>query len=227
MKAAIFDVDGTLTDSVDLHARAWQETFQHFGHEISFVKIRSQIGKGGDQLMPVFLSKEELKAKEKEIEEFRGKLFKQNYLLQVKAFPKVRELFERLRADRWKLALATSAKKEELEIYKRICNITDLLETETSSDDAEESKPHPDIFLAAKKRLGEIPAANCVVVGDSPYDAEAAIKAGMRAIGFLSGGFPEKWLKEAGYEKIYHGAADLLGQYENSLFHREAPVKPA
>ena len=78
--ALVFDIDGTLIDSVDLHARAWQEAFAHFGHDIPFEEIRSQIGKGGDQLMPVFLSKDELDRSGEQLQEFRAKLFKQRYL---------------------------------------------------------------------------------------------------------------------------------------------------
>ena len=225
MKAIIFDVDGTLTDSVDLHAKAWQETFEKFGYTIPFGKIRSQIGKGGDQLIPVFLSQQKVEEKGREIEKYRGELFKTRFLSQVKPFPKVRDLFERLLDDDWKLALASSAKKEELQVYKDICRVSDLLDAETSSDDAEESKPHPDIFQAAMTRLGEIPPAECLVVGDSPFDAEAAGKAGIRAIGFLSGGFPEEDLLDAGFETLYWGVPDVFVNYEDSLFHRESPRK--
>jgi HAD superfamily hydrolase (TIGR01549 family) len=223
MKAVIFDVDGTLTDSVDLHATAWQQTFRHFGHSIPFDKIRSQIGKGGDQLLPFFLSKNEVDAKGEEIEKYRGDLFKKEFLQKVKAFPKVRDLFERLAADGWKLALASSAKKDELKIYEDICRISDLLHTKTSSDDAEQSKPHPDIFNAAMKRLGHVAPEDCIVVGDSPYDAEAAGKAGIRAVGFLSGGFPEEDLLKAGCEVLYQSPADLLQKYVQSLIHNERP----
>ena len=226
MKAVIFDIDGTLIDSVDLHAKAWQDAFRYFGHEFAFEKIRSQIGKGGDQLMPVFLTKEEIEARGKEIEDYRGKLFKREYLHSVKAFPQVRALFERLLADGWKLALASSARKDELKTYQKIADIADLLEAETSSDDAEASKPHPDIFQAAMKRLGSVAPEDCVVVGDSPYDAEAAAKAGVRSVGFLCGGFPEVDLRGAGYETIYRDAADLLAHYERSLFDCERPGKP-
>lgn len=223
MKAVIFDVDGTLTDSVDLHAKAWQETLNYFGHAVPFGKIRSQIGKGGDQLIPVFLSEQEVEEKGEEIKKYRGTLFKKSFLSQVKPFPKVRELFERLLEDEWKLALASSARKEELQVYKDICRISDLLGTETSSDDVEESKPHPDIFQAAMKRLGHVLPENCVVVGDSPFDAEAAGKAGIRAVGLLSGGFPEADLRSAGFETIYWGVPDVFINYETSLFYREAP----
>jgi len=204
-------------DSVDLHAKAWQDAFAHFGHAISFEKIRSQIGKGGDQLMPVFLSQAELKKRGEEIEKWRSEHFKRTYLGQVKSFPKVRELFQRLLDDGWKLALASSAKQDELDAYKRIANITDLLDTETSSQDAEESKPHPDIFEAALARLKADPR-DCIVIGDSPYDAEAATKARIASIGFLSGGFPEADLRRAGFRAIYAGPSDLLDRYEHSGF---------
>ena len=146
IKAVIFDVDGTLVDSVDLHARAWQEAFAHFGKQFDFGSVRSQIGKGGDQLMPVFLSKEELEEFGEELEEYRGELFKREYLSQVKGFPKVRELFQRIKDEGLRLALASSAKGDELKAYKERARIEDLVEEETSSDDAEKSKPYPDIF---------------------------------------------------------------------------------
>lgn len=96
IKAAIFDVDGTLVDSVDLHARAWQDTFREFGKNVPFHEIRMQIGKGGDQLMPVFLSKAELENCEDQISKRRKEIFKQKYLADVHGFPRVRDLFQRV-----------------------------------------------------------------------------------------------------------------------------------
>ncbi|HYX42908.1 MAG TPA: HAD family phosphatase, partial [Pyrinomonadaceae bacterium] len=110
IKAVIFDIDGTLIDSVDLHARAWQEAFKHFGREIPYEQVRHQIGKGGDQLMPVFFTKEELDEFGNELEKYRGDLYKREYLPRVRAFPKVRALFERIRADGKQIALASAAK---------------------------------------------------------------------------------------------------------------------
>ncbi len=216
IKAVIFDVDGTLVDSVDLHARAWQEAFAHFGKQFDFERVRSQIGKGGDQLMPVFLSKEELDEFGEELEEYRGELFKREYLPRVKAFPAVRELFQRVKHEGLQIALASSAKADELKTYKKIARIEDLVEEETSSDDAEKSKPHPDIFEAALERLGDTRPSEAVVVGDTPYDAEAAGKAGLRTVGLLSGGFPEEDLRAAGCARIYRDAADLLANYDTS-----------
>ncbi|HEX3681237.1 MAG TPA: HAD family hydrolase [Bryobacteraceae bacterium] len=222
-KAVIFDIDGTLLDSVDLHAEAWQEAFHHFGHDIPFDRIRSQIGKGGDQLLPVFLSAQELKEKAKPLEEYRGRLFKEKYLPRVKPFPGVRELFQKIKANGQHLALASSAKGDELKDYERIAHIEDLVEVETSSADAERSKPHPDIFEAALERLGKkIQREQAIVVGDSPHDAEAAKRAGLPAVGVRCGGFPEAALREAGCVAIYDGPEDLLHRYEESPLARHA-----
>ena len=215
-KAVIFDVDGTLVDSVDLHAKAWQDAFHDFGHDFAFEEIRSQIGKGGDQLMPVFLRNSELEEKGEKLEKHRGEVLRTRYLHQITAFPEVRALFQRLLADGKEIALASSAKQSELEQYKKLTLIDDLIHVQTSSDDAERSKPHPDIFQAALKRLGQIAPDDVLVVGDTPYDAEAASKAGLRTIGFLCGGFSEESLKRAGCIAIYKGPADLLAQYDQS-----------
>jgi HAD superfamily hydrolase (TIGR01549 family) len=220
IKAVVFDVDGTLVDTVDQHAKAWQRTFAHFGRDIDFAAIRLQIGKGGDQLMPVFLPKDEVERHGKEIERYRLELFKRDYLPHVRGFPKVRELFERIISAGKRIALASSAKGEELDAYKKAAGIADLVDEETSSDDAERSKPHPDIFEAALARL-KLPPDRAVVVGDSPYDAEAAGKAGMKTIGVLCGGFPEADLRQAGAAQIFRDPADLLANFERSLICKE------
>ena len=214
--AVIFDVDGTLIDSVDLHAKAWQDAFREFGHEIAFDKLRGQIGKGGDQLLPVFLSKDELDAEGEALNKRRSEIFKQRYLPQIKPFPMVRELLKRIQADGMQIALASSAKEDELETYKKAAHIEDLLQAQTSTDDAEKSKPEPDIFEAAMQRLGDVDPKQVIVIGDTPYDAEAAGKAGLRTIGVLCGGWPGDALKRAGCIATYRDPADLLAQYDAS-----------
>ena len=215
-KAVIFDIDGTLVDSVDLHASAWVDTFRHFGLDVSHDAVRSQIGKGGDQLMPVFVPREMLEERGEEIEKFRSDLFKREYLPKVRAFPGVRELFERIRAAGQTVVLASSCKEDELEHYEEIAGVKDLVQAATTSSDAERSKPHPDIFQAALERIAPVTAAEAVVVGNSPYDAEAAAKAGLRTVGVLCGGFPEKDLRAAGCVAVYRDPEDLLRHYDRS-----------
>src|SRR4051812_41926756 len=202
--ALLFDVDGTLVDSVDLHARAWQEAFAHFGKRVAFDAVRSQIGKGGDQLMKEFLSADELERRGEEIERYRSELYKREYLDKVRGFPGVRELFQELLRRKLRIALASSAKGDELTKYKEIAGIEDLIDAETSADDAGRSKPHPDIFAAALQRLGAgIDKRRVLVIGDSPWDAIAAGRLGVRAIGFLCGGVPEADLRKAGCVAIF------------------------
>ena len=220
IKAVIFDIDGTLVDSVDLHAQAWKEAFKHFGKDVPYEQVRHQIGKGGDQLMPVFLTREELEEFGDELEEYRSKIFKRDSLPRVRAFPKVRELFQKIKQDGKRIALASSAKEEELKVYKKIAQIEDLVEEETSADDADRSKPHPDIFKAALERLDDITPREAIAVGDTPYDAEAAGKTGIRTIGLLCGGFPEDELSAAGCTAIFDDPADLLARYNESPLAR-------
>jgi HAD superfamily hydrolase (TIGR01509 family) len=216
IKAIIFDVDGTLVDSNDLHVEAWREAFRGRGKELSFDDLHGQMGKGGDQLMPVFCSKEELDEFGEELERDRGELFAGRYLSRVRPFPRVRELFERLKADGLQIALASSAKEQELEHHKRSLRVEDLLEAATSADDAERSKPHPDIFQAALGGLKGVRPEEAVVVGDTPYDVEAAAKAGMRTVGLLSGGFTDEALRGAGAVAVYRDVSDLLDNYDDS-----------
>jgi HAD superfamily hydrolase (TIGR01509 family) len=224
-RAAIFDIDGTLVDSVDLHARAWQDAFRRFGIETDFRQVRKQIGKGGDKLMPVFLSEAELRARGKEIQAYREKIFHRDYMGSVKPFPGVRQLFERILEDGVLIALASSATAEDLEFYTKLLRVEDLIHAGTAADDAEESKPAPDIFVAALQRLKNVAARDAIVVGDTAHDAEAAAKAGMRTIGLRCGGVSEEELREAGCVQTFRDPQDLWGRYEQSLISRMQQAK--
>lgn len=216
IKAVIFDIDGTLIDSNDFHAEAWQKAFKKFGKDIPFYELRRQVGKGGDNFLPVFLLQKEIKEFGKQVEELRGEIFKKQYLSKIEPFPKVRELFLKIKADGKLIALASSAKEEELEEYKKIANIGDLIEEQTSTDAVEHSKPEPDIFLAALEKLKIAKASEAVIIGDTCYDAEAAVKAKIKVVGVLSGGWAQSELLKTGCAEVYRDAAEILKNYKIS-----------
>ena len=214
-KGFIFDVDGTLVDSVDLHALAWQRTLAEWGHVVEFAAVRDQIGKGGDQLLPVFLSKAEVERDGEAIEAARSALFKKEYLDQVRPFPGVAELFARLLERGQAIALGSSGKPEELDHYKALAGIDHMDLLQTTAEDAEKSKPHPDIFQAALQKLGFC-GNQVVAIGDSPYDATAAVKAGITPAGVLCGGFRPEQLTEAGCVTLYKDLSDMLRRIDDT-----------
>jgi HAD superfamily hydrolase (TIGR01509 family) len=216
LKAVIFDVDGTLVDSNLAHVEAWREAFAHYGKALCADEVHAQIGKGGDQLMPVFLSRHEIERFGDELERLRAELFTRDYLPGVEPFPKVRELFERLKGDGVQIALASSAKEAEIEHHQKTLHVEDLVDVATSKDDAEHSKPCPDIFETALARLDGVASNEAIVVGDTPYDVIAAARCGLTTLAVLSGGFAEEVLRDAGAIAIYADIADLLDHYEDS-----------
>jgi HAD superfamily hydrolase (TIGR01549 family) len=216
IRAAIFDLDGTIVDSNELHVRAWQETFRHFGKEIPLERLREQIGKGGDQYLPVFLTEIELRQFGKEADELRGEIFKKKYLPQVRPFPKVRELFERVRNDRKKIALASSGKDDEVLHYRKLAGIEGLSDSTTTADQVAHSKPKSDVFIAALRTLDSLPPGEAIAIGDTPYDIEAAKKIDLPIIGLLCGGFSETVLRDEGAIAVFRDPADLLERYYQS-----------
>jgi HAD superfamily hydrolase (TIGR01509 family) len=215
IRAVIFDVDGTLVDSVDLHALAWHEAFAHFGHAVTFEQARSQIGKGGDQLVPVFLSDEEISDHGPALEQWRSERFRSTYLANVRPFSAVPQLLQRVREAGLKVAVASSAKEEELQTYLDIAGVSKLVDAFSSSADAERSKPAPDIFHAVLTKL-KLGGDETLAVGDTPYDAQAARRAGMNCIGMLCGGFTEESLRDAGSLAVYPGPAALFACFAAS-----------
>jgi HAD superfamily hydrolase (TIGR01549 family) len=221
LSAAIFDIDGTLTDSVDVHALAWQEALRHFGHEVAYERVRSQIGKGGDQLLKAMLSREDLAAQGEDLDQFRGELLKKKYQHLIRPLSMVPELFQRIKEETGaKIVLASSAKEDEVEAYEKLLGVAALVEHKTSSDDAEKSKPHPDIFAAAMKRLANPPAQQVIAIGDTPYDAQATAQISIACVGVLSGGWTEQALREAGCIAVFRGPADLYARFEESPLAR-------
>jgi len=217
MLAFIFDIDGTLVDSNEFHIDSWDRAFRRFGKEFPREKLRAQIGKGSDQYLPEFLTPDEIDRFGKELDDYRSDLFRKEYLPKVRPFPKVRELFQRIRDDDKKIGLASSGKKADTKYYIDFLKIDDFIDGYVSGDDADNSKPAPDIFAASLKKLGGISANDAVTVGDTRFDIEAARKTGMKTIAFLCGGTSGPVLREAGAVAIYRDPASFLAHYDELI----------
>ncbi|PSH03764.1 MAG: HAD family hydrolase [Acidobacteria bacterium] len=213
------DIDGTLVDSNCLHADAWRRSFEQFGIQVRIDEVWTQIGKGGDQLLPVFLREADRERLEKPLTEFKDELFRREYLHRVVAFPMARELFMRVKESGTRIALATSSGKADLAVYKKIARIEDLVEEASSSDDAESSKPDPDIFAAALSMV-QMRSDQAIALGDTPYDAEAAGKLGIPVIGLTCGGWKRDDLKDAGCIEVYMNPEALLREFRHSALAR-------
>ena len=216
-RGVIFDIDGTLVDSNRAHAESWAETLRSFGHSVSADQVQPLIGMGGDKLLPRLIGVDIESDEGKKYSEHRTRLFFEEYFPSLRAFPGVRALAQRLHDDGHVLVVASSASEEELEKLLGLAGIKDLLTDATSSDDAERSKPDPDIVHAAIRQSG-LPAHELVMIGDTPYDVEAARRAGVRIIAVRTGGWDDEAL--AGASAIYDDVGALLAEYENSIFSR-------
>lgn len=214
-RAVILDVDGTLVDSNDAHARAWIDAFSEFGITVAYDAVRRSIGMGGDKLMPEVSGIDESSPLGQRIARRRAEIFRFNHLPGIAGFPRVRDLISRLRDDGFVVAVASSAKEEELDPLLEAATVADLIPRRTSSDDAEHSKPDPDIVVAALKQTG-VDRSRAVMIGDTPYDVAAAKRAGIEIVGVECGG----WTREAlaGAIAVYRDPADLLEQYASSVF---------
>jgi HAD superfamily hydrolase (TIGR01509 family) len=212
-RGVILDVDGTLVDSNDAHAQAWADTLQAHGYDVTFDEVRSLIGMGSDKLLPE-VSGVELESEEGEqLSKERGEHFKQNYLPELQPFPQVKPLLDRMRDQGLKLVVASSAAKADLKELLKIAHAEDLIDDATSTEEVEESKPDPDVVHAALEELG-LPADQVVMIGDTPYDVEAAGRAGVAIIAVRCGGWNDDALK--GAIAIYDDPADLLAHYDSS-----------
>ncbi len=212
MKGFIFDLDGTLVDSNELHVDSWDAAFRHFGKQFTRPQLQAQIGKGSDKYLPEFLSKEEIERFGKELDEYRSDLFKKEYLPRVKPFPEVKALFEEIRQAGGEIVLATSGKKSETKHYVALLEIGDLISGQTTADDAAESKPEPDILTAALEKLKDVPGNEALLIGDTRFDMEAAGKIALSTIGVTCGGTSEAALRAAGALAVFRDPAALLAE---------------
>jgi phosphoglycolate phosphatase-like HAD superfamily hydrolase len=215
IRGVILDVDGTLIDSNDAHAHAWVDAFTETGIQVEYDQVRRLIGKGGDKLMPEVSGIEKDSEQGKRIADRRREIFSSRYLSTIKPLPETRQMLVRMHDAGLRLVVASSAEGEELEELLNIAGTADLVEERASSSDAEQSKPDPDIINAAIECSGMQPG-ELLMLGDTPYDIEAADKAGVRTVAFRSGGWQDQDL--AGAIAVYQDPADLLANFDVSPF---------
>ena len=218
--AVLLDIDGTLVDSNGAHAAAWSDAFATQGRHHSPEEIRPLIGKGGDKLLREMASLDAESGEGKDIAEARVEIFKTRYLPTLKPTPGAADFVAWLLECRLNVVVATSAKQEEAKALLTICGGQALVKDATTSDDAERSKPDPDILVAALEKSGSSPD-RAVMIGDTPYDIEAATRTGLATIAFRCGGWDDAKLQ--GAIAIYDDPSDLLQRLDQSPFY-VAPV---
>jgi HAD superfamily hydrolase (TIGR01509 family) len=212
----LLDIDGTLLDSNDAHARAWVRAFPEHGYVVPFEAIRPLIGKGGDKLIPELTGLDPDSGEAKRLSETRSEIFREHELPTLRATPGARELLEHMRARGLELVVATSAKADEVRALLEQAGVADLIEASSSADDVERSKPDPDIVRAALSAVRR-PASHSLMLGDTPYDVEAATRARVPIIALRCGGWDDAALH--GATEVYDDPADLLRNYERSALN--------
>ena len=206
VRGVLLDVDGTLLDSNDAHAESWVAVFKRHGLHMPFERVRPLIGKGGDKLLPELTGLDAESPRGKAVSDERRKLFLEDYLPGLEPTPGARKLVEALKARGARIVIATSSNEKELGPLLAQARVADLIERATSSDDGA-SKPDPDIVRAALAE-GKLAPGAAVMVGDTPYDIEAAARSGVRTIALRCGGW---WTDAAlaGAAAIYDDPAAL------------------
>lgn len=217
LRGVLLDIDGTLIDSNDAHARAWVAALAEHDIHVDRAEARRLIGMGGDKLLPLLAGLEMGSPVGSAISARRGEIFVERYLPGVQAFPETRELLVRMRDAGLTLVVASSAKANELGLLLSIGGVKDLLKAATTSDDVARSKPDPDVVVEAVRRSGH-DAGELVMLGDTPYDVEAARRAGVAIVAVRCGGWDDAALR--GAAAIYDGPADLLARFDSSPFAR-------
>ncbi|MGN6692989.1 MAG: HAD family hydrolase [Aquihabitans sp.] len=201
----LLDVDGTLVDTNHLHVLAWSRAFRRAGRPVPMHRIHERIGMGGDRLVADLLGEDSRQAEavtDAWAEEFH------HLWPEVRLLPGAKQLVRALHLRGQRVVLASSAPADDVDRFRKLLDVDDWLAGATSSDDAEGSKPDPDIFEVAIDRFGLDPDRT-VAVGDSVWDARAADRAGIGFIGVETGGTDRRVLDEEGAIRVVRDAAAL------------------
>ncbi|MDX6197620.1 MAG: hypothetical protein QOJ79_771 [Actinomycetota bacterium] len=206
--AILFDVDGTLVDTVYQHVMAWWEAFAEAGYAVSGYDIHRAIGRGSEDLVDSLLGHPDEKVVDRHSEKWGA------VRERTTAFHQVPELLRHCADRGLRVVLCTSGEAPDLEFFVKAIGGDDPVHAIVSSEDVEQSKPSPEIVEKAVEAAG-VPAARCVMVGDTAYDMRAAAGAGVRAIGVLCGGISAAELRDAGAGAVYGNPSELLAAFDD------------
>jgi HAD superfamily hydrolase (TIGR01549 family) len=192
----IFDIEGTLIDCIPQTLRSWQETLFSLGMTVPLEVLQPYSGMDGDDMLKILAPDMDKKFRKRALEA-EGKNFQARYLKSVRSFAGIRDLFEAIKREGGKIAIATDCTDPVLKYYRTVLGVDDLIDVIACGEDVDEGKPSPKLVRLAAQRLGIVPP-HLVMTGDTPYDAVAARGAGVSALGVLTGGFSRTALKDAG-----------------------------
>jgi phosphoglycolate phosphatase-like HAD superfamily hydrolase len=214
--AAFFDVEGTLVDCVTLQLESWRVTLQEAGFSFTHLELQPFSGMDGLWMLDHVLPEEPHDCKERLLKA-QGETYRRDFLPRVRAFPDVRLLFETLEQHGVLLGIATTCQKDELAAYDERLNILELTDVVACGEMVKHGKPDPSLFQTCLTRLQIADASLTVAIGDTPYDAEAAGKLGMRSLGVLTGGFSAEALRDAGCNTVFKQVKDVATLWPNAL----------
>ena len=214
LKVVILDIDGTLLRSNAAHAMAFTEAAESQGIAADYTRILRLIGKGGDKLIPEAFGIEENSTLGKKLGQLKGKIFKERFLPHLGPTPGARELLIAIKSKGLSRVVATSSGREDVDRLLERAKIKDLIDDATTADDADDSKPDPDILQAALGKVAAHPE-QAVMVGDTPYDVEAANRASIRCLAVRCGGWNDQSLR--GAAAIYDDPADILSHFKQAF----------
>jgi phosphoglycolate phosphatase-like HAD superfamily hydrolase len=203
----IFDIEGTLIDCVPQTLSSLQDTLREWGLSVPYETLQLYSGLDGEETLKI-IAPSLTEEKRKRLLAADGQNYEKTFLPTVRAFTGVKELFKTIKAAGGAIAVATDCKGLPLKVYRSLLDVDDLIDHVACGEEVEKGKPDPGLVRLALKKLG-FPARRCVMIGDTPYDGEAAVAAGVAAIGLLSGGFARQALLESGVMDVRDQIGDL------------------
>src|SRR6201989_1105394 len=220
VRAALFDVDGTLVDTNYLHAVTWWEAFAQAGHVVPMAEIHRAIGMGSGLMLAKLLRPDRDTGEDADIRAAHSALYA-TYRSRLRPLPGAADLLRACKRQGLAVVLASSPDEPEFNMLRAVLDAEDAIDAATFSRDVEASKPAPDLIQVALDKAGG-PAGEAVFTGDTVWDVQACQKAGVPCIGLLSGGISRDELTSAGAPDVYPGPGDLLASLGESLLARAA-----